>query len=151
MSCTVVSSSGLGEYLAGFPCPYDSVLDPGPALPALVQAAGIQGLGDYLPAVLAFYPQNLQAKGLGCGCAGIGCGCSGLGLFDSMDFTTWGWQEWAIVIFAGYAIISLAMDTKSGVGRITKGARKRSSKRKKVGEARERLTKAQKRLQEAEG
>ena len=122
MSCNVINSQGLGQYIDGFPCPYDSVMDPGAQL-----------------------PQMVQAKGLGCPCAGG----RGLGLFDSFDFTTWGWQEWLIVIFGVYAIGSLAMDTRSGVSRITKGARKRRSRKKKIGEATERLTKAQKGLAEA--
>ena len=75
----------------------------------------------------------------------------GLGLFDSMDFSTWGWTEWLVVLFGVYAVGSLAMDTRSGVGRITKGRRSRRSRRKKIGEATERLTKAQKRLEEARG
>ena len=45
-------------------------------------------------------PQERQMrKGFGCGkgLGGCGCGgkCGGLGLFDSMDPSTWGWQEMA--------------------------------------------------------
>jgi hypothetical protein len=145
MSCNVINSQGLGQYIDGFPCPYDSVMDPGAQLQPIMQAMDMTGMGQYLPAQLALYPQMVQAKGLGCPCAGG----RGLGLFDSFDFTTWGWQEWLIVIFGVYAIGSLAMDTRSGVSRITKGARKRRSRKKKIGEATERLTKAQKGLAEA--
>jgi len=140
MSCAVVSSSGLGEYLAGFPCPYDSLIDPGPALPALVQAAGIQGLGEYLPAALAFYPQNLQAKGLGCGCAGTDCGCGmggltmdgtgllGTGLFSGgMDLSTWGVGEYVVAAFAVYAVFSLVSDVKSGATKVRKRLKRKKA------------------------
>src|ERR1039458_10889058 len=92
MSCNVVNSEGLGQYIYGFPCPYDSVMDPGPALPALLQATGLSGCG--------------------CGCGGE----CGMGYFDSgFDISGWGFAEWGTGIFAGYAFVSLFMDTKRSV------------------------------------
>ena len=55
------------------------------------------------------------------GCAGLGCGCGqcGMGLFDSgMDFTSWGWPEWATVGMGLYTLFSFVGDTKRGVTRV---------------------------------
>lgn len=69
------------------------------------------------------FPQ-LDLANMG-GCSGLGgCGCGGtckggLGLFDSgMDFTTWGWQEWGIVIVGGYVALSTVFNTQRAVGRV---------------------------------
>ena len=67
--------------------------------------------------------QHHMAPGLrGCaGLGGCGCGgtCGGLGLFDSgMDFTTWGWAEWATVGMGLYTLFSFVGDTKRGVTRV---------------------------------
>jgi hypothetical protein len=68
-----------------------------------------------------------QNAGMGCACGGT-CGGCGLGLFDSgMDFTTWGWPEWAIVGTGVYAALSLLGDSKRGyqrVGRVGKAVRR---------------------------
>jgi hypothetical protein len=59
--------------------------------------------------------------GGGCGCGGTCGGCGGghhshghgMGLFDSgMDYTQWGWQEWAAVAAGAYVVLKLVGDTK---------------------------------------
>jgi len=63
--------------------------------------------------------------GCGCGCGG---GCSenrGLGIFDSMDYTTWGWGEWGVIGVLAYTLLSFAGDTRRGYGRVRKVVRKR--------------------------
>ena len=137
MGCTVISSSGLGEYIYGFPCPYDSVVDPGSALQPLMVAAGLPaGLGQYLPAAPAFYPQIIKPKGLGCcncdeGMNGLtmdGTGLFGTGLFSGgMDLSTWGYGEYGVIAFAICAISSLVSDTKRGYGTVRKKLRRKKA------------------------
>lgn len=67
--------------------------------------AGMDGMGHY-------------HHDCGCGCGGAGtCGSSGLGLFDSgLDYTGWGFPEFAIVIGVGmFALYSMFSTTKRGV------------------------------------
>ncbi len=75
-------------------------------------------------------------NGGGCSCGG-NCGNSqfGLGLFDSMDFSTWGWMEWGAVLLGGYVLVSVLSTTKRGYGRVKRGfsKRRRTSKRRKGG------------------
>ena len=95
MSCAVISSNGLGEFIAGFPCPYDRVIDPGSATSQLMAVSGMPnlGLGQLLAAHPVLYPQFLAPKGLGCcGCnEGLsaltmdGTGLLGTGLFSGGD------------------------------------------------------------------
>jgi hypothetical protein len=65
-------------------------------------------------------PGTFFGMGACCDSCAKGGGCSkGLGLFDSgMDFTTWGWPEWAIVGAGVYAGLSLLGDTKRGAARV---------------------------------
>ena len=70
-----------------------------------------------------------RLAGMGCGSCGGNCGrCKqGLGLFDSMDFTTWGLGEWALVGIGAYLVLSIAGDTRrvaSSVSRKSRGVRK---------------------------
>ena len=133
MGCNVINSQGLGQYVSGFPCPYDSVLDPGSQLQPIMQAMDMPGLGVYLPAQLALYPQMVQAKGLGCNCArGMGAfsmdgtGLLGTGLFSGgTDLSTWGVGEWLVIAFGVYAASSFVGDTKRGYSRVSKGIRRR--------------------------
>jgi Sec-independent protein translocase protein TatA len=53
----------------------------------------------------------------------------GIGLFDSMDFTEWGFAEWVIVILGAYTAVNLFGDVRSGTRRIRKAAKSRSAKR----------------------
>lgn len=55
--------------------------------------------------------------GCKCGgkCAGLGRHHAGMGLFDTADFTTWGWGEWATIGVGVYLVMSLAGDTKRAV------------------------------------
>ena len=77
-------------------------------------------------------PQERQLEGLGCACGG-GCGCrAGLGLFDSMDPTTWGWQEWLTVGVGGYMLTSIFFTGKRAARQVGEGvrhARRRVGKR----------------------
>jgi hypothetical protein len=59
--------------------------------------------------------------GLGC-CAGL---CSGLGIFDSMDFTTWSWPEWAVLGVAAFALFSMVSTTKRATRTIKRKLRRR--------------------------
>jgi hypothetical protein len=67
-----------------------------------------------------------QMRGLGCGCKGLaGCPCSGgLGLFDSLDFSTWGWPEWAILALGGYMVLSTVFTTQRATTRVRKSLRR---------------------------
>ena len=72
-------------------------------------------------------PQERQMRrGFGCAgrCGGM-CGkCGGLGLFTSMDPTTWGWQEMAVVGIGGYMLLSTFFTTTRAartVGRSVSG------------------------------
>ena len=73
-------------------------------------------------------PEEMQLEGMGC--AGMGCGCGGsckrgLGLFDSMDFTTWGPAEFAVIGVGAYLILSLAGDTRRAATSVRKSVRRR--------------------------
>jgi len=58
--------------------------------------------------------------GLGaCSCGGACDTCSGgLGLFESMDFSTWSWPEWAIVGLGVWAVGSMLFTGSRGVARV---------------------------------
>ena len=63
-----------------------------------------------------------QTMGLGCGGGGCTCGgkCGGqgMGLFDSLNPTTWGLAEWAIVAGAAFVVVKI----------VGAGSRRRSSR-----------------------
>ena len=62
-------------------------------------------------------------KGMGCGCSGLGCKCNGLGLFDSgMDFSGWGFPEFAIVGIGAYMVLSTLSTTKRVARRVSSAA-----------------------------
>jgi hypothetical protein len=83
---------------------------------------GCLGLGS-VPEFAADCRQMSRYKGMGCGARDQMPYC-GLGLFDSgMDFTTWGWPEWALVGVGVYAGLSLLGDTKRGVQRASRVGR----------------------------
>jgi hypothetical protein len=91
----------------------------------------------YLPATgLGGIRKGVGDCGCGCGGGGLckdpGLGSYGLGLFDSMDFTTWGFGEWAIVIVGGYFILSGLFTASRGVKRVQKSVRKRRTRRKRA-------------------
>lgn len=91
-----------------YPPPYDflsPVCPPPGGNPAAARAAGWSG-------------------GLsGCGCGGTcgGCGSHGMGLFDSgLDYTQWGWQEWAAlaaIVYVGHKLITDVGRAGKGVSR----------------------------------
>jgi hypothetical protein len=65
-----------------------------------------------------------------------------MGFFDSgLDLSGWGIAEWGTVLFGIYALASLFMDTKRGVGRARKGFRSRKSRRTKAADLRVRRAK----------
>jgi hypothetical protein len=54
-----------------------------------------------------------------CGSCAKGGTCKGMGLFDSgFDVSGWGWQEWGLVIFGGYALTSVLFTTKRAASRV---------------------------------
>jgi hypothetical protein len=60
----------------------------------------------------------------GCGCGGD-CDKKGFGLFDSgFDFTSWSWPEWAVVGILSYSLLSFVGDTRRGVERVGRGAKR---------------------------
>jgi len=113
-----VNSGGLGDYINWFPCPYDQIVDPGSALPAVVSAAGLSGLG--------------------CGCVGMGCGCAGLqgltmdgtGLFGTgifsggMDFSTWGAWEFGVAALGAYVLYSMLFTARHGAQAVGSAGRR---------------------------
>jgi hypothetical protein len=78
--------------------------------------------------------EGTEMRGLGCARrAGLsGCDTPGLGLFDSTDPTTWGWQEWAIVVGAGYMLISTVFTTSRVTSRVRALPGERRKKRAKA-------------------
>jgi hypothetical protein len=83
-------------------------------------------------AMIQFNLPNMAYRGMGCcgNCApGFTCngaGLRGLGLFDSgMDFTSWGWQEWAVVGAAGYILSSMFFTGRRAVRQVREGVGKR--------------------------
>jgi hypothetical protein len=134
----VINSHGVGQYIAGFPCPYSQVVDPGALLPQLYAGSG---LGSYLAADLALYPQMVQARGLGCGCGGE-CGCGmgalsmdGTGLFGSglfaspFDLSTWGIGEYLALLLGAYVVYAVTSSTKAEFRRASKGFKKLTRRR----------------------
>jgi hypothetical protein len=61
--------------------------------------------------------------------ASVYSGRRGLGFFDSMDFTTWGWQEWLSIAAAGYLGLKLIGDVGRGTGRVRRAVRSRQARR----------------------
>jgi hypothetical protein len=54
-------------------------------------------------------------RGLGCADCGGKCG-GGLGLFESgLDYSAWGWQEYAAVALGMYVLSSVVFTTSRGV------------------------------------
>ena len=111
----VVNSQGFGDYVVGFPCPYDSIVDPGQELPALSKAAGLSG-----------------CAGLGCDCGcGMGAltmdgtGLFGSGLFaDPFNVSTWGVGEYMALAFGAYLLYAVVGTTKAEVRRASRGYRR---------------------------
>lgn len=101
----------------GVPAPFPAWMKEQP-----IRGQGLVGLGD-----------------CGCGCGG-GCGQQGLGVFDSMDFTTWGFAEWAIIGVAAYTLLSFAGDTRRGYGRVRKVVRKRRRSARKKADLKQQLS-----------
>lgn len=94
----------------------------------------VRGRGPGLGCVPEFR-SDCRQMGMGCACGGT-CRECGLGLFDSMDPTAWGWQEWAIVGVGGYMLTSMlftgrraARQVRESVSSRVKGARRRLGRR----------------------
>ncbi len=77
-------------------------------------------------------------KGMGCaGCGGKCKSSCGMGLFDSgMDFSGWGWQEWAAVGVGGYFLTTVfftgrraARQVREGVSSRVRAGRRRLAKK----------------------
>jgi hypothetical protein len=83
----------------------------------------------------------LPARGVGCagdcGCGGA-CGhAPGIGLFDSTDFTQWGFAEWGTIAVGAYLVISIFSD----MGKASKTIKRGYSRRRSRSQRRERLQK----------
>jgi len=117
-----VNGSGLGDYLSF------SAHQPGPGT-ELIQRVDGTGFGAYCGTPTYFATPAGAAgirglAGLGCGCGGKCGGCrasdntfgDGMGYFDTgLDYTGWGWQEWATVGFGFYVALSVVSTTSRGV------------------------------------
>jgi hypothetical protein len=79
----------------------------------------------YMPAEQTNFYATLPAlPGTTVGCGGAGLGCAdcggkcggGLGLFESgLDYSAWGWQEYAAVALGVYVLSSVFFATSRGV------------------------------------
>lgn len=85
---------------------------------------GCAGLGS-VPEFAADFRQMTRYRGMGCGC-GKGCG---MGLFNSLDFSTWGWPEWAILGLGGYMALSTAFTTQRAAYRVRKSLKRYARRR----------------------
>ena len=79
---------------------------------------GSCGMGNYLTVKDPVSSYRLTSSGTG---------FAGLGLFDSMDFSTWGFSEWAIAAVGAYLVISLVGDVGRGSRAVRKYSRKKAS------------------------
>jgi hypothetical protein len=95
------------------------------------------GLTGYASPTRAYTPwtagTGLRSAGCKCGgscagCGGMGRHRHGMGLFDTADFTTWGWGEWLTIGAGVYFVLSLAGDTSRAV-KSTRKASKRVRQR----------------------
>jgi hypothetical protein len=78
----------------------------------------------YKPSIPCAGNSTTQLGG-GLGCIACNGTCGGLGLFDSMDFTSWGIAEWAVVGVGAYLVLSLAGDTRRAAVRVKRSVRRR--------------------------
>jgi hypothetical protein len=51
-----------------------------------------------------------------------------MGIFDSSDFTTWGWPEWGIIGAGLYLVLSVIGDVGQTSKRIRRASRRRRRK-----------------------
>ena len=65
----------------------------------------------------------------------------GMGIFDSMDFTTWGWQEWGIIGVGLYFAVSIIGDIGKGSRKISGYRSKGRTRKKKRAEIKARMAK----------
>jgi hypothetical protein len=98
-----VTGRGLGTYVGWPICGYSGQA---PALPS----PGLSGIR--------------RGLGCGCGCGGVCSSPRGLGLFDSTDYTTWGWMEWSVVAVGAFMIISTLRSLGRGGRRVARTYRK---------------------------
>ena len=124
-----------------YPPPYDflSPTCPPAANPAMAQASGWSG---------GIVPRGHSGKGFGSCCQSCASGgaCTGhdhgLGqLFASgLDYTQWGWGEWAAVAVGAYLVINLAGDIMSGTRKVTRTYKRVRSRSKKKAQLQSRLS-----------
>jgi len=102
--------------------------------PCSIQGQVIAAYGQVSPGMSGY-----RRRGLGCSdCQGT---CGGLGQvqsfpnfytpFESFDFTTWGWEEWAIVAVGGYAVLSFLADALRTGRKVRRSYRKVRAKSKR--------------------
>lgn len=73
------------------------------------------------------------------GIASAGLGHYGMGLFDSADWTTWGWGEWATIGVGLYFGMKLIGDVSKGAKSVRKTVRRRRGARQRKKELQEEL------------
>lgn len=64
----------------------------------------------------------------------------GMGLFDSADWTTWGWAEWLTLAAGAYFLWNLMGDIGKGATRVKRAHRKRKSRKAKREKLQEELS-----------
>ena len=73
-----------------------------------------------------------EMMGLGCGSGCTSCSScrngAGLGLFDSMDFSTWGVAEWAVIAGGLYLAVKILGDVGRVKRKVTTYAKRRSAR-----------------------
>ena len=134
-----VALAGMGQYVEFFECAYPQVLPDAMAPYLTLSSGGVNAaLASEVPQQMSYHPGlgcvGCGKQGLGCGCGGGCAGGCGMGLFDSgLDFSQWGWMEWATVAFGVYVVGSVLGDVGRGVQRgqrtvrrVRRGTRKRS-------------------------
>jgi hypothetical protein len=55
----------------------------------------------------------------------------GMGLFDSGDWTAWGWGEWLTLAAGAYFLIKLVGDVGAGAGTVRRKVRRRKARQRK--------------------
>jgi hypothetical protein len=55
----------------------------------------------------------------------------GMGMFDSADWTTWGFAEWVTIALGAYLVWKLMSDVSAGATKVKRTVRKRRSRRSK--------------------
>jgi hypothetical protein len=90
----------------------------------------------YAPAVA----QTYSVTSTGDGAVGLGPQSCGLGLFDSMDFSTWGFGEYLVIGLGAYLAFKLMGDVGKVAGTVRKRRRSSASRARRRKELQEELS-----------